>query len=97
MKSSFAVTPDEKFLGGGFVRIGHVPATDRLVVTFGPNKFAQQSGDCPSGPAYKEYTLDMQPTGESGIFRCDQEWGGDIAGTFVDNVYYYVRVTFSVP
>ena len=71
------VTPDSNFPGGGFARINYVPAIDRLVVTF----------DNPDGYAYKEYTLDMQETGKSGVFS---EKRGDTGSFMVDNFYYFV-------
>jgi len=86
-----AVTPDEKFLAGGFARIGYVPATDHLVVTFGTPRLAQQIRGCMSGPAYKEYTLDMQPAGKSDMLDCEIP-GGDKGGLFNDNFYYDVSM-----
>jgi hypothetical protein len=80
------VTPDNQFLAGGFIRLGYIPATDRIVAAFGSPKIA--GGSCPnSGHGYKEYTTDMQATGKAGVLNCG---GGDSAELFVDNVLYDV-------
>jgi hypothetical protein len=84
------VTPDNKFLGGGFARISYLPATSRFVVTFG-GKLAKPSGKCPdTGYSYKEYTTDMQATGKSGTFACDPVDAGSV---MVDNTYYFAAMT----
>jgi len=84
-----AVTPDDEFLAGGFIRFGYVPARNQIVTLFGSPKLAKPSGKCTTGgKAYKVYTVDMQPTGESGVLHC--EGGGDTADLFVDNVFYDV-------
>jgi hypothetical protein len=79
------ITPDSSYLIGGFVRIGYVAATDRLNVVFG-TKFASPVNGYENGHVYKEYTLDMQATGKSGILN---EEAGDSGGLMVDNAYYY--------
>jgi hypothetical protein len=87
--STVEVTPDDHFLGGGFARINYVPATDRFVVTFGA-RLAQPSGGCvEAGHAYKEYTLDMEETGNSGVFSCEV---ADLGSLMIDNTYYDVSM-----
>jgi hypothetical protein len=81
------VTPDEAFGTAGLGLIYYVPATDRLVVFL-----AAEVPETPPGctnkrvHAYKEYTLDMQPTGNAGVFNC---WGGDAIVLMVDNTLYF--------
>jgi hypothetical protein len=85
------ITPDANFLGGGFARINYVPATDRFVVTFSAT-LAEPSGECKiGGYAYKEYTLDMQKTGKTGIYSCEY---GDSGSVMVDNTYYFITPEF---
>jgi hypothetical protein len=85
------VTPDENYLTGAFARINYLPATDRFVVTFG-GRLAQpeHSGCTDKGFAYKEYTMDIQETGESGTFSCD---GADAGSVMVGNNYYFAAMT----
>jgi len=88
------VTPDENYSGVivGFCRINYVPATDKFAVTF-EAKLAQPSGGCKeSGYAYKEYTIDMQETGKTGVFSCKTEDSGSI---MVDNTYYFAVADMS--
>jgi len=59
------VTPDANFLIGGFVKVGYVPFTGNLVVNFG-TRFTHPFEGSFKGHAFKEYDLDMQPTGRSG-------------------------------
>ena len=83
------ITPDDHFQGGGFARINYVPATDRLVVTFGA-QFDQPLGGCMNaGHAYKEYTWDMQETGQFGVFSCEV---ADLGSVMVENTYYDVSM-----
>jgi hypothetical protein len=83
------VAPDANFLIGGFARVNYVPATDRLIVAFG-TRLAQPTGGCKdAGHAYKEYTLDMQATGKSGVLNCEV---GDSGGVMADNTYYDVSM-----
>jgi hypothetical protein len=83
------VTPDATFLNGGFVRINYVSSTDRFAVVFG-TRFAQPTGGCMGGGhAYKEYTLEMQETGQSGVLNCE---GGDSGGVMAEDVYYDVSM-----
>jgi hypothetical protein len=85
------VTPDSNYLGGGFVRINYVPATDRFVVTFGASLVHPPSDRCLGGGyVYIEYSLDMKETGQTGIFSCD---GGDSGSLMVDNTFYFVSPT----
>jgi len=86
-----AVTPDDIFLTGAFVRLGYVSATDRLVVTFGAPLVAESSGASVGGFDYKVYTVDMQPTGEWGIVSPEVHVA-DIGGVFVENVYYFAAM-----
>lgn len=71
------VTPDAHFSSGGFVRINYVPATDRFAVTFGNTE----------GYAYKEYTTEMQETGQYGFFSRKV---GDSGSRMIGNDYYFV-------
>lgn len=84
------VTPDDEYLGGAFVRINYLPATDHFVVTFG-GPLAQPPSDCGLGKgfSYKEYTLDMQATGKTGIFSCDPFDAGSV---MADNIYYFAAM-----
>jgi hypothetical protein len=86
------VTPDEVFSLGSFVRIGYIRATGNLAVVFttpvtkatAEKKF----GDCQgAAQGYREYTLDMRPTGKSGVLNCK---GGDSGGIMIDDYYYSV-------
>ena len=82
------VTPDEKFTNNAFARVHFVPATGNLVVTFA-GRFVQPFNGCNSGHAYKEYTLDMEPTGKSGILNCEM---ADAASVMVENTLYDVSM-----
>ncbi|MGA9398910.1 MAG: hypothetical protein WBV22_11700 [Anaerolineaceae bacterium] len=83
------VTPDDQFTNNAFARVHFVPATGNLVVTFA-GVFSQQSGGCQDrGHAYKEYTLDMVPTGKSGILNCEM---ADAASVMVENTLYDVSM-----
>jgi hypothetical protein len=71
------VTPDEVFGdAGGAAYIHYVPATDRLVVMLGmtlhkPMELKATGQVCETVVmSYKEYTLDMQPTGKYGFLTC---------------------------
>ena len=78
------VIPDTHFKTAAFVRIGYVPATNNLAVTFG-GAFKDTINDLNGGYAYKEYNLDMQATGKFGaLYACM----GDNAGLMVDNNLY---------
>ncbi len=89
------VTPDDQFLTGSFARINYVPATDRFVVSFGTKASTQPNVTLGAGYAYKEYSLDMQETGKTGIL----EWypnsseAGDSGSFMVNSTYYYVFVS----
>jgi hypothetical protein len=83
------VTPDSQYLGGAFARIEYLPANDNFVVTFG-GPLAQPPASCgEKGFSYKEYTLDMQETGESGTFSCDPFDAGSL---MVNNTYYFAAM-----
>jgi hypothetical protein len=96
---SIQVTPDDEFLTGSFARINYVPATNRFVVTFGTKASTEPNTSLGAGYAYKEYNLDMQETGKSGII----EWytnvteAGDSGSCMVNNTYYCAFVSQSNP
>jgi hypothetical protein len=96
---SIQVTPDDEFLTGSFARINYVPATNRFVVTFGTKASTEPNTSLGAGYAYKEYNLDMQETGKSGIV----EWypnsteAGDSGSCMVNNTYYCAFVSQSNP
>ncbi len=89
------VTPDGQFLTGSFPRINYVPATDRFVVSFGTKASTVTNVTLGAGYAYKEYNLNMQETGKSGLL----EWypnaseAGDSGSFMVNSTYYYVFVS----
>jgi hypothetical protein len=78
------VTPDADFQSAAFARVGYVPATNKLAVTFG-GAFKHAMNNLNGGYAYKEYTLDMQATGKSGALYGT---AGDIGGIMVGNQFY---------
>jgi hypothetical protein len=89
------VTPDEVFgdaLGGGYIH--YVPATDRLVVMLGmtlhnPMELEATGQSCETVVmSYKEYTLDMQPTGKYGFLTC---FIGDATTRIIGNDMYVVK------
>ncbi len=85
------ITPDSNYLGGGFVRINYVPATDRFVVTFGASLVHPPSDRCLGGGyVYIEYSLDLKETGQTGVFSCEN---GDSGSLMVDNTFYFVSPT----
>ncbi len=90
------VTPSGGYLNADFVRIGYVPGLDRMVVTFG-TMLNQDEGGCSGNSydammnvyreyAYKEYTVDMQETGKSGIVSCHGT--SDTGGFFMGDDFY---------
>jgi len=80
------VTPDGNYLGGGFIRIYNAPTAGRLLVTFNTG-LDQPEGSCvESAHAYKEYTPDLQETGNKGDISC--VGGVDIGSLLVGNTYY---------
>jgi hypothetical protein len=89
------VTPDDLFAGGGgFIRLGYIPATGRIVAAFGVHKLAKPfEGTTEGAKGYKVYTVDMQPTGEEGVLP--REGGGDTGDLFVGDVLYDVVTTIS--
>lgn len=95
------VTPVGNFAGGDFVRIGYVPGKDRIIVTFRA-KLSQAVSGCndtfgqpnSEAPAYREYTADMQETGDYGIITC--QTGPDVGGIFLGNNYYYAAMGFDI-
>ena len=80
------VTPDANFLIGGFVKVGYVPFTGKLVANFG-TRFSKPFEGSWKGHAFKEYNLDMQPTGRSGALNDEI---GDSGGLIVDNSFFDV-------
>jgi hypothetical protein len=91
------VTPVGNFDGGSFVRVGYVPGRDSIVVTF-MAKLSQAVSGCNNtlgqpnseAVAYREYTADMQETGDYGIITC--QTGPDVGGMFLGNDYYYAAM-----
>ncbi len=93
------VAPDGTFGTGGFARVNYVPATDRLVVTFG-TKPPSSAADQRAGYAYKEYDLDMNPTGQADYFVRDHAAGfeaNDSGSVMVGNDYYFAWAPDYVP
>jgi hypothetical protein len=89
--STVRATPDDTVLAGGFIRLGYVPALDRMVAAFTTMKLAQPQGGCTNAAhVYKVYTTDMQPEGSSVVLNCGY---GDSADVFVDNDLYDVSCT----
>ncbi len=80
------VTPDANFLIGGFLKVGYVPFTGNLVLNFG-TRFTQPFEGSFQGHAFKEYDLDMHPTGRSGALNDEI---GDSGGLLIDNAYFDV-------
>lgn len=86
------VTPDETFQIGGLARLHYVPATNRLVIVISTRNpgVSQCPPEAAEVAAYKEYTLDMQPTGNYGVFNC--RGGTDADSIMVDNSLYYAMM-----
>ncbi len=88
---SVTVTPDEHFRYGEFGYIHYVPATNRLVVMM--NVFLDQPMNIPGldepcndkAVGYKEYTLDLEPTGRYGFISCNF---GDATSQILGNDIY---------
>lgn len=89
------VTPDDRFLTGSFARINYVPATDRFAVTFGTKASTQPNVTLGAGYAYKEYTIDMQETGSTGLLEwyANSSEAGDSGSCMVNNSYYCAFVS----
>ncbi len=84
------VTPDDKVLDGGFIRLGYVPALDRIVAVFKSNKLVKPEAGSEGGAhLYKIYTTNMQPDGETHVLN-HGPGGGDSSELFVDNILYDV-------
>ena len=73
---SIQVTPDDEFLTGSFARINYVPGTNCFVVTFGIKASTEPNTSLGAGYAFKEYDLDLQATGKSGIIQ----WYPNVTG-----------------
>jgi hypothetical protein len=84
------VAPDAQFLTGCFARINYVPATDHFVVTFGTKASTEPGESLGAGYAYKEYTVEMQETGKTGllIWYPNSSEAGDSGSVMVNNTYY---------
>ena len=81
------VAPDARFPNPGwFVRVNHVPATNRLVVTFASAP-ASSEPDQQSGYAYKEYDMGMNETGSAGYFL--RAPASDSGSIMIGNTYYF--------
>jgi len=89
------VTPDEQFLTGSFARINYVPATNRFVVTFGTKASTQPNISLGAGYAYKEYSLEMQETGKTGLLEwyANSSEAGDSGSFMVNSTYYCAFVS----
>jgi hypothetical protein len=88
------VTPDANYLTGSFSRINYNPATNNFVVTFGAKASIKLDTCIGAGYAYKEYSLDMQETNNSGLLvwypgACE---AGDAGSTMFDTIYFLVTV-----
>ena len=66
---SVQVTPDNEFLTGSFARVNYVPATNCFAVTFGIKASTEPNTSLGAGYAFKEYDLNLQATGKSGIIQ----------------------------
>lgn len=94
---SINVTPVGNLAGGAFVRVGYVPGKGRIVVAF-QARLNQAVSGCnnifgqPNAEAigYREYTVDMQETGDYGIITC--QTGPDVGGMFFGDDYYYAAM-----
>gem|GEM_PF-5709799 len=91
---TIVVTPDDNFQTGSFARINYVPATDHFVVTFGTKSNGESGIGKGGGYAYKEYNLDMEETGNTGLLTWDPdaEEANDSGSEMVENTYYFVHV-----
>ncbi len=92
---SIQVTPDDEFLTGSFARINYVPANNRFVVTFGTKASTEPNTSMGAGYAYKEYSLDMQETGKSGLIQWyfNVSEAGDSGSCMVNSTYYCAFVS----
>jgi hypothetical protein len=84
------LTPDAKFKPGGFVRVYFVPTTNRLIVTLGAQLIQPLGGYTDAGYSYREYTLDMQETGKTGIISYKPK--ADVGSLMIDNIFYLVSM-----
>jgi hypothetical protein len=82
---SVAVTPVGKFAGGLFSRVGYVPGKDRIVVAF-KAKLNQPESDSLYAYGYREYSTNMEATGQFGIITSQN--GPDVGGLFTGNDFY---------
>jgi len=85
------VTPDDMVADGSFIRLGYVPALDRIVAVFHTWDLVNpEEGGCQEEGVhlYKVYTLDMRPVGPSTVLNCVGI--GDSTALFVGNVLYDV-------
>ena len=93
------VTPDSEYLTGSFARINYVPATNCLVVTFGIKASTEPNTSLGAGYAFKEYDLNLQATGKSGIIQWypNVTEAGDSGSCMVNNTYYCAFVSQTNP
>ncbi len=83
-----AVTPAGNFQKASFVRMGYVPGRDAMLVAF-DTMLEKPEGKCATkGYGYREFNLDMVPTGDQGVINC---YGGamDTGGLFSGDDFYF--------
>lgn len=85
------VTPDAEFSGGGFVRIDRHPVTGNFLVSFNATFDQPQNGCTGNGRACKEYTPEMEETGNSMVFQC--EVAADANSLLLGNAYYLASMS----
>ena len=83
------VTPDDNFLTGSSGYVHYVHATDRVIVMLSSDLAKPIQGFAERGNAYKEFTLDMQPTGKYGFLSSTS---ADMTSTMVDDTLYVVNM-----
>ena len=91
---SVQVTPDARFKTGSFARVNYVPGKDQMVVTFGTKASTVKGAHMGAGYAYKEYTLDMEPTGDADTITWNPttDEANDSGSRMVGNNYYFAHV-----
>jgi len=87
------VTPVGSFAGGAFVRCDYVPGRDRMVVAF-KAQLSQEEAGCTNrwAQAYREYTKEMQETGDYRIITCMT--GPDVGGLLLGDEYYFAAMGY---
>lgn len=97
--STIQITPDDIFKDAALGYIHYIPATDRFIVMLGmhvdkPVTLTYSSETCQGkAVAYKEYTTDMQPTGQYGYISCA---AADVTSQIIGG-YIYLASMFAVP